>query len=68
MHNDAYRISRALLDYRVVPDFRAPDVLRLGVAPAYTSAVEVWDAMERLTAIVEAGTHKDYPEARARVT
>ena len=68
VHNDAYRISRALLDYRVIPDFRAPDVLRLGVAPAYTSAVEVWDAMERLTAIVEAGTHKDYPEARARVT
>jgi len=67
-HNEAWRINQALIEYGVIPDFRAPDALRLGIAPAYTSATQVWDAMERLTAIVESGTHKDYDPARGRVT
>jgi kynureninase len=34
----------------VVPDFRTPDVIRLGPAPLYTRFVDVYDAVERMRA------------------
>ncbi len=48
-HPDAWRICRALIERAdVVPDFRAPDSIRLGVPPLYTRFVDVWDALDRL--------------------
>jgi len=36
-HEDAYRLCRELIEYEnVIPDFRAPDRVRLGMAPATT--------------------------------
>ena len=35
----------------VVPDFRTPDVMRLGAAPLYTRFVDVYDAVERIREI-----------------
>ncbi len=67
-HPDGYRINRALIDADVVPDFREPDAIRLGLAPLYTRFVDVWDAVERLVALVEAGAHLDYEAAREPVT
>ena len=66
-HPHAWPITRALVERaRVTPDFRGPDVVRLGVAPLYTSFAEVYDALDRLRAIVASG---DLPEAApARVT
>ena len=34
----------------VVPDFRTPDVIRLGPAPLYTRFVDVYEAVERMSA------------------
>lgn len=60
-HEDASRISRALIaDYNVVPDFRTPKRLRLGLAPLTTSYTEVWDALDRLRRLVERGDHKRF--------
>jgi kynureninase len=57
-HPDAYRICRTLIEEaNVVPDFRAPDRLRLGFAPITTRWVDVWDAFEAMRAIVAGGTH-----------
>jgi kynureninase len=39
---------RALIARQVIPDFRPPDMIRLGPAPIYTRFVDVWDAMDRL--------------------
>jgi kynureninase len=68
-HPDAWRISQALIEVAgVVPDFRAPDRIRLGPAPIATRFVDVWDALDRLRRLVEHGTHERHvPEAR-RVT
>jgi kynureninase len=52
----------------VVPDFRTPDRLRLGPAPLYTRFVDVWDAMDRLRALLEEGSWRSYPTERSRVT
>ncbi|MCA1838848.1 MAG: kynureninase [Actinomycetota bacterium] len=68
-HPDAYRICTTLIDrYRVVPDFRAPDVIRLGVPAIYTRFVDAFDAMDRLAALLRAGDHVGSPGERARVT
>ena len=48
-HPEAWPICRALIERAdVVPDFRGPDSVRLGIAPLYTRFVDVWDAIDRL--------------------
>jgi kynureninase len=68
-HPDAWRICRALIEHaRVVPDFREPDSVRLGLPPLYTRFVDVWDALDRLRSLVTAGTHRTVAATRSRVT
>jgi kynureninase len=67
-HPQAWQLTQALIDRGVVPDFRTPDRLRLGPAPLYTRFVDVWDAMDRLRAVLAEGAHAGYPTERARVT
>jgi kynureninase len=68
-HPEAWQLCQALIERaNVIPDYRAPDRLRLGPAPLTTSFTEVWDAVDRLRAIVQSGEHRDYPREPARVT
>jgi kynureninase len=68
-HPDAWRICRALIERAdVIPDFRAPDSIRFGLAPLYTRYVDVFDAVDRLAGIVESGEHEAMGETRRRVT
>ncbi|HEX2499287.1 MAG TPA: kynureninase [Actinomycetes bacterium] len=68
-HDDAWRICRAYIETaKVIPDFRAPDRLRLGPAPLTTRYVEVWEAMDRLRRLVESGAHVAYGAEHRRVT
>jgi kynureninase len=68
-HAEGYRINRALIEeMKVLPDFREPDNLRLGLAPLYTSFGEVWEAVERLRRVVVEQRYRNYPQARLPVT
>jgi kynureninase len=68
-HPEAWPICRALIERAaVVPDFRGPDSIRLGVAPLYTRFADVWDALDRLRGLVERGEHHLVDAARSRVT
>jgi kynureninase len=68
-HAAAWPIARALIERAgVVPDFRPPDVLRVGFAPLYTSHVDVWDALDRLRGLVERGDHRAVAAGARRVT
>ncbi len=68
-HADAWRICRALIELAdVIPDFRAPDSIRLGVPPLYTRFVDVWDALDRLRELVERGDHERIAPDTTRVT
>jgi kynureninase len=67
-HDDAYRITRAMVDAGVIPDFREPDGIRVGVAPLYVGYEDLWMAVERMAAIVERREHERYDAARAVVT
>jgi len=68
-HPEGYRISRALIEeMAVLPDFREPDNLRLGLAPLYTSFSEVWQGVDRIRRVVQEGRHLHYSPARTPVT
>jgi len=64
-HGDGYAIVQALIDAGVVGDFRAPDLLRFGFAPAYLRFVDVWDAVATLKRIMDDRSW-DRPEYRVR--
>jgi kynureninase len=68
-HDEAWPICRALIERaKVIPDFRGPDSIRLGVPPLYTRFVDVHDALERLAALVERGDHREVDSGPLRVT
>jgi kynureninase len=68
-HREGYRINRALIEeMNVLPDFREPDNLRLGLAPLYTSFYEVWEAVDRIRRVVEEKMYHRYPSERLPVT
>ncbi|MFA9201671.1 MAG: kynureninase [Cypionkella sp.] len=64
-HPEAYPIMQALIARGVVGDFRAPDVLRFGLTPLYTSFVEIAAAVDTLAAVM-AERAWDRPEYRVR--
>jgi kynureninase len=66
---EGYAIVQALIAGRVIGDFRAPDILRFGFAPAYLRYVDVWDAVAVLREIMTE-RRWDRPEfhARSKVT
>jgi kynureninase len=68
-HEEAWPICRALIERaNVIPDFRGPDTIRLGVAPLYTRFVDVYDAIDRLRGLVERGEHHLVDQTRSRIT
>jgi kynureninase len=52
----------------VIPDFRAPDLIRFGLAPIYTSFEEVRDAVVRLRTVLKSGSYLDFSAEREGVT
>ncbi|ANY21001.1 Kynureninase [Tsuneonella dongtanensis] len=54
-HPNAYPIVQALIARGVVGDFRAPDVLRFGLTPLYTSFAEIASAVDILRAVMDEG-------------
>jgi kynureninase len=64
-HPDGYPIVQALIARGVVGDFRAPDLLRFGLAPLYVRFVDLWDAADALGQVM-AGRAWDLPEYQQR--
>lgn len=52
----------------MVPDFRYPDGIRLGVCPLYTTYGEIHAAVTALRAVVEERLYEAYPREREGVT
>jgi len=68
-HEDGYRINRALIEeMNVIPDFRAPDNIRLGFAPLYISFAEVWEGFDRIRQVIEEKKYEKYPKQKLLVT
>ncbi len=72
-HAEGYRICKALIDPEigkcvVIPDFREPNNIRLGISPLYTSYEDIFSAMEKLKLIIEEKLYEHYPGTKDQVT
>ena len=72
-HPEAYRICKALIDPDlgetvVIPDFREPDNIRLGITPLYTTYLEIYEAVREIRNIVENKLFLKYSSQREQVT
>jgi kynureninase len=72
-HPEAFRICSAMKNPRegeleVIPDFREPDNIRLGLAPLYNTFGDVYEAINRISRIVETGEFREHSEERGEVT
>jgi len=72
-HPESYRISRALIEspppaIQVIPDFRAPDNIRFGITPLYTTFTEIYQALERIRIIVEDKIYEQCTNEQLAVT
>ncbi len=72
-HSEAYRICKALIDPGtgekvIIPDFREPDNIRLGIAPIYNSYGDIFEAVMQLKQIVAASLFNQFPLSREKVT
>ncbi len=69
VHPDAAQICVALRKIsNVIPDYRAPNSIRLAISPLPTSYVEVWDGFDRLRDLVASGRYREIDESGSRVT
>jgi kynureninase len=52
---DARALTRRLIEGGIIPDFRAPDSMRLGLSPLTTTFEEVYRAIERIAELARGG-------------
>lgn len=64
-HAEGYAIMQALIAHKVIGDFRAPDILRFGFTPLYTTDADVDHAADTLARILRDRLW-DTPEFKAR--
>ncbi|KAF0131155.1 MAG: aminotransferase class V [Bacteroidetes bacterium] len=72
-HNEGWRISKAMIDPHqdtksIIPDFRPPDVIRLGIAPLYNSFTDIYECVKRLHEIVKHEYYLSYDQTKSIVT
>ncbi|MEK5521154.1 kynureninase [Heyndrickxia sporothermodurans] len=66
-HKEAARICRALKANGVIPDFRAPNGIRLAPVALYTTYEEVWNSVQLLKKIMEDEQYKQFENKRGVV-
>ncbi len=68
-HEDALRIDLAMInDVNVLPDFRPPDNIRLGITPLYTSFEDIWTAVHRIHRVMAEKLYQKYDTSGLVVT
>jgi len=72
-HTEGFRINRAMIhplenEIAVIPDFRPPDNIRLGIAPLYISFEDIYLAVRRMEDIVRNSEYKKFSTESTGVT
>jgi len=62
---EAYAVVQAMISRGVIGDFRGPDIMRFGLAPAYLRCADVWRAASVLAQIMRR-REWDRPEFKAK--
>ncbi|MDR6123982.1 kynureninase [Bacillus sp. SLBN-46] len=63
-HKEAARICKALKGKGVIPDFRAPNIIRLAPIALYTSYSEVWEVVQILKKIMQEKQYEQFENER----
>lgn len=71
-HHEGYRINRAMIEPiggspSIIPDFRPPNNIRLGIAPLYNSFEELFQTVVRIKKIVETNEYRKFGLERVGV-
>lgn len=66
-HDEAFRISLALKEKQVIPDFREPNVIRLAPAALYTSFEDVHHIIDILEEIMQEKSYDKFSSERLLV-
>jgi kynureninase len=72
-HTEGYRINRAMIAPKddskvIIPDFRPPNNIRLGIAPLYNSFTELCETVERIKSIVLTKEYENFGLEKLEVT
>jgi kynureninase len=72
-HQEGYRINRAMIEpiagaKSIIPDFRPPNNIRLGIAPLYNTFLELYETVLRIKQIVENQEFERFGEEKLEVT
>ncbi|TDL74519.1 kynureninase [Rhodococcus qingshengii] len=63
-HKEAARICKALKENGIIPDFRAPNIIRLAPVALYTSYSEVWEVVQIIKKIMEERQYEKFANER----
>ena len=66
-HKEAARICKALKENGIIPDFRAPNIVRLAPVALYTSYTDVWNAVQILKEIMDNKSYEKFSNERGVV-
>jgi len=72
-HKEGFRICKALIDsesgrYEIIPDFRPPENIRIGLAPLYNTFFEVYELVNELERIISQEIFEQFDTTSASVT
>ncbi|MBR78623.1 MAG: kynureninase, partial [Woeseiaceae bacterium] len=60
MHHSGFAVSRALASKGIVGDFRAPNIVRFGIAPMYTRFQDIYDAVNIIRETMQSDLWKNH--------
>lgn len=63
-HSEAARICKSLKENGIIPDFRAPNIIRLAPVALYTSYEEVWKVVQVLKKIMAEKQYEKFKNER----
>ncbi|WP_093274646.1 kynureninase [Psychrobacillus sp. OK032] len=64
VHKEAARICKALKEYKVIPDFRSPNGIRLAPVALYNSFEDVWKTVQIIKKIMKEESYKKFENKR----
>ncbi|MDA3944058.1 MAG: kynureninase [Bacteroidetes bacterium] len=72
-HPEAYRINRAMIEPKdtskaIIPDFRPPNLIRMGFAPLYNRFEEMAETIQRIKNIVSLNEFERFGKEKLTVT
>jgi len=72
-HPEGYRICKAMINppdvsFNVIPDFREPDNIRIGITPLYTTYKEIFTTIKRIREIAANKIYVSFSIKREAVT